>query len=273
MGLKYTCLRAGTLSIMAVVEKLAIVIPARKQSTRFPAKVLHPILGKPLVVWVAEGASMCSHASDVVVATDDEEVFDAVKAAGFEARMTRSDHPSGTDRVWEVAKDLDAGWILNLQGDEPLITGQVLDSLAGIVAEEGGDSNEIVTMVRRLPASEARDPNRVKVVLDRSGNALYFSRSPIPYVKERPIEQRSKYPAPEYRLHVGLYLYRRDILERFVGLERTPLEMSEGLEQLRALENGIHIRCVETEHEFLGVDSLADVPRVEAALRALNKDA
>ncbi len=249
------------------MEKLAIIIPARKGSTRFPGKVIHPILGKPLVVWVVEGASRCRYADRVIVATDDEEVAGIVTDAGYEARMTRGDHPSGTDRVWEVAESLDCNWILNLQGDEPLITGEVLDSLAEAVMS-ADEKPEIVTMARPLDISEVHDPNRVKVVVDRNMNALYFSRAAIPFFKERPIEERAKYPAPKYLLHIGLYLYRRDILERFVSLDQTPYEISEGLEQLRALENGIGIRCVETEHEFLGVDSRSDIPRVEAALRA-----
>jgi len=224
-----------------------------------------------MIVWVAEGASRCRHADRVIVATDDEDVARTVRDAGFEAEMTRPDHPSGTDRVWEVAEKLDADWILNVQGDEPLITGEVLDFLAEVVMGEGGDEHEIVTLVRRLEPEEAIDPNRVKVVTDRHGDALYFSRSPIPYVKRRPIEERERCPAPTFLLHIGLYLYRRDIIERFVRLERTSLEMAEGLEQLRALENGIRIHCVETEHEFLGVDTRSDIPRVEAALRARKK--
>ncbi len=253
------------------MSKLAIIIPARKGSSRFPAKVLHPILGKPLVVWVAEGASQCSYADRVIVATDDEGVAQTVRDAGYEAMLTRDDHPSGTDRIWEVAESLDHDWILNLQGDEPLINGEVLDSMAEIVMSDGGSDNEIVTLVRELEASEVSDANRVKVVLDQSGNALYFSRAPIPHVKRRPVEVRDKFPSPKYWLHVGLYLYRRDILERFISLPQTTLELNEGLEQLRALENGISIKCVETKHEFLGVDTSADLPRVEAALRAKGK--
>lgn len=250
------------------MARLAIIIPARMESTRFPGKVLHPILGKPLVVQVAKGASECTHAGRVIVATDDEGVLKAVKEAGYEARMTSPEHPSGTDRVWEVAKSLDEEWIINLQGDEPMITGEVLDSIADVVKSGDDTGHEIVTLVRPLEPSEAIDPNRVKVVTDRNMNALYFSRSPIPYVKSRPTMMESGNIEYQYLLHVGLYLYRRDILEKFVGLEQAPLEKSEGLEQLRALENGIRIHCVLTDHEFLGVDTITDVPRVEAALRA-----
>jgi len=250
------------------VSKLIIVIPARKGSTRFPSKVIHPILGKPLVLWAVEGAMQCSWADDVIVATDDVEVKSAVESAGFKAVMTRADHPSGTDRVWEVAREIDCDWVLNLQGDEPLITGDVLDSLAVEVMNDRGSEIEIVSLVRPLPPSEVRDPNRVKVVIDKTMNALYFSRAPIPHVKARPSDKLNEMQAPEYLLHVGLYLYRRDILEKFVSLPQSHLEKCEGLEQLRALENGIRIRCVKTDREFLGVDTPADVIRVETALRA-----
>jgi len=250
------------------VDKITVIIPARKGSTRFPAKVLHPILGKPLVLWVVEGALGAESVGRVIVATDDSEIVDVVESAGYEAAMTRSDHPSGTDRVWEVAGKLDAKWVLNLQGDEPLITGDIIDSLASVVTDD--PSCQMVTMIRPLDPSEASDPNRVKVVTDINGNALYFSRSPIPYVKDRPDDQDSLNGSNFY-LHVGLYLFRRDILEKFINLPRGTLEISEGLEQLRALENGIKIRCVETRHEFLGVDTFDDVPRVENALKILGE--
>jgi len=250
------------------MKKLAIIIPARMQSTRFPGKVMYPILGTPLVIRVAEAARECSHADRVIIATDNEKIMETAKLAGFEARMTSPDHPSGTDRVWEVAQSLDEDWILNLQGDEPLITGEDLDSLAEVVMSDDGADNEIVTLVSPLEPREANDPNRVKVVTDRDMNALYFSRSPIPYLKERPIEQEHDGVTFEYLLHVGLYLYRRDILEKFIGMKQTPLETAEGLEQLRALENGMRIRCVITDNEFMGVDKKTDVPKVEAMLRA-----
>lgn len=235
-------------------------------ATRFPGKALHPILGKPLVLWVVEGASCSKRAERVIVATDDERILSTVRDAGFEAELTRKDHPSGTDRVWEVAERLDAGWIINLQGDEPLITGDVLDSLAEVAFGEG--EVEMATLVRVITAKEAEDPNRVKAVVGANGNALCFSRSLVPYPRNvrRPPDEAGV--TPEYLLHVGVYLYRRDVLERIINLPRSPLEEVEGLEQLRALENGIRIRCVRTEHEFLGVDTQEDVQRVEEALKA-----
>ncbi len=252
------------------MSSLAIVIPARKAATRFPGKVLHPILGKPLILWVVEGATQSRHAKRVIVATDDEEILKTVIDAGYEAQLTRGDHPSGTDRVWEVASGLDAEWIINLQGDEPLIRGDVLDSLYETAVESAGGSGvggvEMATLVRVLSADEVEDPNRVKVVRDIEGNALFFSRSVVPYPRNVKLPRGESDLMPEYLLHVGIYLYRRDVLRKFVELGSSPLERIEGLEQLRALENGIAIRCMKTEYEFLGVDAPEDVARVEAAL-------
>lgn len=243
------------------MDKIAIIIPARRGSTRFPGKVIHPILGKPLILWVAEGASQSRLADTVIVATDDPEVVDIVRNAGFNAELTRDDHPSGTDRIWEVAQKIDADWIINLQGDEPMVTGKLVDSLAEFAVGDKCQQIEMATLVRTLDPKEANDPNRVKVVLDRFENALYFSRSPIPF-------PRDPHAIPEYLLHIGIYLYRRDILERIVDLEQSWLEKMEQLEQLRALEDGIKIRCVRTDLEFLGVDTPEDVTRVEEALKA-----
>lgn len=272
-------MRASTLSLLynlTIVTSLAVIIPARRASTRFPAKVLHPILGKPLVLWVVEGAMQSEHAERVIVATDDAEILQTVQDAGFDAELTSENHPSGTDRVWEVASSLQSDWIINVQGDEPLITGDILDSLyeqsvggggGGSGGGGGGGGVEMATMVRTLNPDEADDPNRVKVVMGLDGDALYFSRSKIPYPRNPkvPFGERG---APEYLLHVGIYLYRRDVLKRFVELDQTPLERMEGLEQLRALENGIKIRCIRTDREFLGVDTPEDVARIEVELRS-----
>ncbi len=267
-------MRASTPSLLynlPIVTSLAVIIPARRASTRFPAKVLHPVLGKPLVLWVVEGAMQSKHADRVIVATDDAEILQIVQDAGFDAELTSENHPSGTDRIWEVASSLQSDWIINVQGDEPLITGDILDSLYEQSVDGGGGGGsggvEMATMVRTLDPDEADDPNRVKVVMGLDGNALYFSRSKIPYPRNPkvPFGERG---APEYLLHVGIYLYRRDVLKRFVELDQTPLERTEGLEQLRALENGIKIRCVRTDREFLGVDTPEDVARVEMELRS-----
>jgi 3-deoxy-manno-octulosonate cytidylyltransferase (CMP-KDO synthetase) len=229
--------------------------------------MLAPILEKPLILWTVEAAAESKLADRVIVATDSDEISRVVLEAGFEAEMTSPKHPSGTDRVWEVASRLDSRWIINLQGDEPLMRAEVLDSLAEAALKSDTDGNplEMATLIRDLDAHEAREPNRVKIVTDLGGNALYFSRSPLPY--PRAVSQTEQSPA-KFLLHVGVYLYRRDILERFVSWPRTPLEMTEGLEQLRALENGIKIKCLRTSHEFLSVDSQVDIPRVETVLRA-----
>jgi 3-deoxy-manno-octulosonate cytidylyltransferase (CMP-KDO synthetase) len=258
------------LCIIPGVKSLTIIIPARLGATRFPRKILYPLLEKPLILWTAEAASESGLADNVIVATDDNEIMRVVQEAGFKAEMTRADHASGTDRVWEVASAVDSEWIINLQGDEPLIRASTLDSLAKTAFESAGlgKSIEMATLVRDLDPADVRDPNRVKVVTDIEGNAMYFSRSPIPYpriVADIPEDLRE--PA-RYLLHVGVYLYRRDVLAKLIALPRSPLERIEGLEQLRALENGIGIKCVKTSDECMGVDTQADVPRVEAALRA-----
>ncbi|HEX9744806.1 MAG TPA: 3-deoxy-manno-octulosonate cytidylyltransferase [bacterium] len=244
------------------MTSVSVIIPARYAARRFPGKILYPIHGKPLVLWVIEGASKAESVSDVIVATDDTRIFDVVSDAGHDVRMTREDHQSGTDRVWEVAENLDTEWVLNLQGDEPLITPDVIDSF---VQESITGETEMATLVRKLDSSEADDPNRVKVVTSNNMDALYFSRSRIPYPRNVKTDQGD---TAEYWLHIGVYLYRRDVLEKFVGLKMGELEKVEGLEQLRALENGIKIKCVATSHEFLGVDSPDDVARVEKALES-----
>ncbi|MFH1676298.1 MAG: 3-deoxy-manno-octulosonate cytidylyltransferase [bacterium] len=251
------------------MKNTAVIIPARLGATRFPGKLLHPILGKPLILWVVRGASESKLATEIIVATDDERIFDIVKHGGFEARITRSDHPSGTDRVREVAEKLDCDLIVNVQGDEPLITGDVIDNLiSAAVSGKNSEVCEMATIVSPLDPGDAENPNRVKVVFDSQMNALYFSRSKIPYLRFPPDIDSASYGKPVYYLHVGVYLYRNDILSRMVSLPRGFLESIEGLEQLRALENGIRIRCVETKAELFSVDSIGDVPKVEAALRA-----
>lgn len=234
--------------------------------------MLAPILDTPLVVWTCRAAGKCSLADRVIVATDDKEILNVVRAAGFEAQMTNVAHKSGTDRIWEVAANIDCKWIVNLQGDEPLMTGSALDALiqSAIDSENYFSPIEMATLVRKISSEEAGDPNRVKAVTDLSGNALYFSRSLIPYKRTPAIDssERQTYILPEYLLHVGVYLYRKDVLERLISLDPSPLEKAEMLEQLRALENGISIRCIKVEDEFISVDTERDVPKVEAALRA-----
>ncbi len=239
------------------------VIPARFQATRFPGKPLTPIAGVPMVQRVWDGARKAKSLSRVIVATEDARVADACRRFGADVAMTRADHETGTDRLAEVAARLDAPIIVNIQGDEPLIEGWVID--AAVQALQGDASVPMSTVVHPAEPGGLDDPNRVKVVLDRNDLALYFSRSRIPALRDATA-------APRYWQHVGLYAYRRPFLLDFVKLERTPLERAEALEQLRAMEHGHRIRCGKIEG-WLGipVDVPADVARVEARLRELGR--
>ncbi|HEY8152905.1 MAG TPA: 3-deoxy-manno-octulosonate cytidylyltransferase [Myxococcota bacterium] len=235
------------------------VIPARWQATRFPGKPLTPIAGIPMVRRVWEGARGARSLARVIVATEDARVADACRGFGAEVAMTRSDHETGTDRLAEVALGLSAPIVVNIQGDEPLIEGWVIDAAVQALRED--DSVPMSTVVHPAEPEGLDDPNRVKVVLDRNDLALYFSRSRIPALRDAKA-------TPRYWQHVGLYAYRRPFLLDFVKLPRTPLELAEALEQLRALEHGYRIRCGKIEN-WLGipVDVRADVARVEARLR------
>ena len=212
-------------------------------------------------VW--EGARSASCLRDVIVATDDERVASACRGFGASVAMTRSDHATGTDRLAEVAAGLDDEVVVNIQGDEPLVEGWVIDAAVAALAEEA--DLPMATVVHPADADGLDDPNRVKVVLDRHRNALYFSRSRIPHL-------RDPGAAPRYWQHVGLYAYRREFLLEFVRLTPTPAERAEQLEQLRALENGHRIRCGIVEGwRGIPVDVPADVARVEARLRELGR--
>jgi 3-deoxy-manno-octulosonate cytidylyltransferase (CMP-KDO synthetase) len=195
----------------------------------------------------------------VIVATDDERIARVCLDFGAEVALTRSDHPTGTDRLAEVALGLDDAVVVNIQGDEPLIEGFVVDAALDALAAD--PEAPMATLVHAAEPGAGDDPNRVKVVLDRDGRALYFSRAAIPH-------RRDAGPAPARWQHIGLYAYRRPFLLDFVHLEQTPAERAEGLEQLRALEHGYPIRCAVVEGwRGLPVDVPEDVPRVEAALR------
>ena len=239
------------------------LIPARHAATRFPGKPLAPIAGVPMVRRVWEGAKAAASLREVIVATDDERVASACRAFGARVAMTRSDHATGTDRLAEVAATLDDAVVVNVQGDEPLVEGWVIDATVAALAEDA--SVPMATVVHPADPAGLDDPNRVKVVLDRDRNALYFSRSRIPHL-------RDPGAAPRMWQHVGLYAYRREFLLEFVRMQPTPAERAEQLEQLRALENGHRIRCGIVEG-WLGipVDVPADVARVEARLRELGR--
>lgn len=233
------------------------ILPARYGSTRFPGKPLTPIAGKPMIQHVWERTCTAKHVDAVVVATDDERIREACLAFGAEVEMTRGDHPTGTDRLAEVAERRDHDVIVNVQGDEPLIEGFVVD--AAVEALTKDDRAAMSTIVHRAAPEAYHDPNRVKVVLDSSGFALYFSRAAIPY--------RRKDTGIAPLQHVGLYVYRRDFLLEIVKLDRSPAEVTEELEQLRALENGYRIRAAEIEGwTSVPVDVPEDVAVVEAAL-------
>ncbi len=225
------------------------VIPARWGSTRFPGKPLHLIAGKPLIQHVWDQCAKCKRLDAVTVATDDERIAAAVAEFGGHATMTRDDHPSGTDRTAEVAEAFpDVTHIINIQGDEPLIDPDLIDQLAGDLADQS--DLPMITAANPLAATDPLidDPNVVKVTIDANGNALYFSRSCIPHPRSTP-------EALTFYRHKGIYGFRRDFLFDFVAWPPSLLEETEGLEQLRALENGARIRVVLTDDDSPGVDT------------------
>ena len=236
------------------------MIPARFAATRLPGKPLVPIAGAPMIEHVWRRAGEASMLREVVVATDDERIVRACEKFGARAVLTSADHPTGTDRVAEVAASLDDEIVVNIQGDEPLIAGRVIDAMVEqLLADPGAP---MATVAHGAAPGAEQDPNRVKLVVDRAGRALYFSRAPIPYVRDASAGVR-------VWQHAGLYAYRRDFLAQFVTWPQTPLERAESLEQLRALENGHTIRVALVEGwESLPVDVPEDVARVEAALAA-----
>lgn len=234
------------------------VIPARFAASRFPGKPLAPIAGVPLIQRVWEGTRTAKSLERVVVATDDDRIASVCRGFGAEVAMTRADHPTGTDRIAEVAARLEADVVVNVQGDEPLIEGPVVDAAVETLARD--PALPMATLVHAAEPGAQDDPNRVKVVIDKNGRALYFSRSPLPYVRD--------VAPPQIWQHVGLYAYRRPFLLELVRLAPTSLERAESLEQLRVLESGfpIGVAIVET-WRGVSVDVPGDVARAEAALR------
>ncbi len=244
--------------------KTAIVIPARYASTRLPGKPLLRQTGKYLVQHVYERARKAKHADTVAVATDDPRIVAAVESFGGQVVRTRRDHPSGTDRVAEVAGQLDADLILNLQGDEPLIDPDHLDLLCDLLHNH--PEAEMATLATPLHSLEQwQNVNCVKVVRDAAGRAMYFSRSPIPYVRDGQPDFALR-PA-RFLLHVGLYVYRRPFLQRLAALPPEPLERLEKLEQLRVLALGHPIQIGIIEQSGFGVDTYEDYERFVAAYR------
>jgi len=234
------------------------IIPARWASTRFPGKPLALLAGRPMVLHVVDACRRAGVFAEVVVATDDARIVEAVTAAGARAELTRSDHPSGTDRVAEVAARQPGDGrsvVLNIQGDEPLVEPAALAALARAFDDP---AVEMATLVRPLADDERLRPQVVKAVLDLRRDALYFSRADVPFARDGGTVERWA--------HLGLYGYRRETLARLAGLPPTPLERAESLEQLRALEHGIRIRCVRIEARSLGVDTPEDLARAETLL-------
>jgi 3-deoxy-manno-octulosonate cytidylyltransferase (CMP-KDO synthetase) len=236
--------------------KIIGIIPARYSATRLPGKPLADICGKPLIQYVYEQARKSKLLEDVIVATDDERILKAVEGFGGKAVMTSPSHPSGTDRCAEVARQIDCDFVINIQGDEPLIPPEVIDKVAEALMES--DEEIPMTSAATLANKEEREnSNVVKVVTDQKGIALYFSRSPIPFYRNQ--------VAPTLR-HIGIYGYRKDFLLKFVSLPQTPLEKTESLEQLRALEHGFKIKIVLVDYSPVGVDTPEDLERVRKLL-------
>jgi 3-deoxy-manno-octulosonate cytidylyltransferase (CMP-KDO synthetase) len=245
--------------------RTAIIIPARFASTRLPAKALLRETGKYLVQHVYEQASRVRGVETVIVATDDSRILSAVESFGGRAVMTRADHPSGSDRIAEVARSLDVDIVVNVQGDEPLIDPPSLELLADLLKQN--PKAEMATLAIPVANEETyRNPNCVKVVCGEGGRALYFSRSPIPFVRDATPEFSQK--PPRFLHHLGLYAYRRDALLALSSLAPHPLEQLEKLEQLRALGHGWTILVGVIEHGAKGVDTPQDYERFVAECRA-----
>ncbi len=241
--------------------QIVVVIPARFGSTRFPGKPLVSLAGKPMIQHVYERAKKAQTVHEVVVATDDQRIFDAVKSFGGKARMTRSDHRTGTERIAEVAVHEAGDIFVNVQGDEPLIDPMAIDAAVGALLEEPpAQVSTVATMIRL--AADIIDPNVVKTVLDFDEYALYFSRAPIPWIRDT---QQKLHVT--YWKHLGLYAFQRDALLEYPTLPQGELEKVEQLEQLRWLENGWRIRVAEVPQDAVSVDVPEDVTRVEKLLR------
>ena len=239
--------------------KSICVIPARYSSTRLPGKPLKDICGKPMICRVWERASRARSVAEVIVATDDERILRAVEDNNGRAMMTRADHKTGTDRLAEVAEKFpNVEVVVNVQGDEPLIEPSLIDELvAAFVADKDLQMATVATEL--TDAAEMNNPNNVKVVLGKNNDALYFSRSLIPY-------PRNAGKSPVFK-HIGIYAYRRQFLIDYAKMTPTPLEQAESLEQLRALENGFRIRVIKSSCQFIGVDTEEDLQLVNEIYR------
>jgi len=251
-----------------------VIIPARFGSTRFPGKPLAPLRGIPLIQHVYENAVKAKLVEKTVVATDSQEIMETVKSFGGTAVMTGTEHPSGTDRIAEVARELRYDIIVNVQGDEPLLSPEMIDDVIVLLNDQRASIGTLQKTI--VDQTEIFNPNVVKVVTDHEGFALYFSRAPIPYSREdwRSFREAAESVPPahaqanDFRKHIGIYSYRKDVLLALAGLPVTRLEEVERLEQLRALENGYRIKTGETQNETFGVDTPEDLERIETWLNS-----
>lgn len=253
--------------------KITAIIPARYASTRFPGKALADIGGRPMIQHVYERACEASLVSRVIVATDDTRIADAIRLIGGEAVMTSTSHETGTDRLAEVAHGLDTDIIVNVQGDEPLISPEMIDqAIEPFLHDPALQMGTLKTRIKCL--HDFLSPNVVKVVTGADGCALYFSRSPLPFFRDKWQDLKDESFANGKLLcykHVGLYVYRRDFLLEYAAMPPTFLEISEKLEQLRAIENGIRIRVIETEFESIGVDTPDDLAKAQERYRIVTQ--
>jgi 3-deoxy-manno-octulosonate cytidylyltransferase (CMP-KDO synthetase) len=250
--------------------KVAAVIPARRKSTRLPGKHLLPIAGVPLIVRVMERARSCPEIDRIIVATDDEEIRRVVQKSGGEAWLTSANHRTGSDRIAEVAARLDHDLIFNIQGDEPLLATSTIAALIRF----GLACPQLTVVTAVVPITAERDiinSNIVKAVVSCDGRALYFSRYPIPYHRSNPADlcaHDSNRSMEGYYKHLGIYLYGREFLLKYVGLQQTPLELAESLEQLRVLEHGFPIYAIPVTEDSMHIDSPEDIAAAEAKILA-----
>ena len=242
----------------------SIIVPARLAATRFPSKLLHEVRGKPIILWTAERIRTVAPEFPLYFAVDDDALERCLSEAGFTAILTRSEHPSGTDRLAEANATIGAPAVINVQGDEPLVTGEQIRALAAGIEREAAIATLAAPFVR---PQDFANPNQVKVVRDREGYALYFSRSSMPFARDTSGEVDAAWLAQNrcYR-HLGLYAYKADFLSAFSSLEPGLLEQIEKLEQLRAMEHGYRIHVGITDQATIGIDTPEDIAEFEACL-------
>lgn len=244
-----------------------VIIPARYDSTRFPGKVLYPLKGIPVIQHVYQNSKLSKLADEVLVATDSDEVYNRVTSFGGKVVMTDKGHQSGTDRIAEVATSQDYDIIVNVQGDEPLIRPEMIDQVILLLEDKRADIGTLIKEIKE--PMDIINPNVVKVVIDKDGFAIYFSRSPIPYCRDEwqdDVDVNIALNKFKFYKHIGIYSYRKSVLLSLSKMKQTMLEKAERLEQLRAIENGFKIKTDKTHYEICGVDTPNDIERVERCL-------